>query len=220
LSWLAGATTTAQDIDEASQKKNAFSLSVLAPLNRTFSFSYARRLKHGREITITPLYQHHGSDIATEPAVDKGSNNRFLGFLNPDPNWYYSNFMLRTGLRIPIGGGVFAYEPQVQLGYGQFLNKVIKTADPEGDAYDEYLRLDRKYFSLGIVSMVNWVKDYKYLRLKWFVGFGIHARRYDDTIWNHYTWYRDTSQYYDLSSEPYYKRSLTFHLGMEVGLRY
>ena len=199
------------------ERKNAISLSVLALGNHTYSFTYARKLKNGNEITLNPLMKIASGNAATEPAVDKGSNHRLFDVLVKDPQWFYTHYMFRVGLRMPIGP-ILGYEPQLQLGYGEFLNKVIETEDAHGDAFDEYLRLDRKYFSAGIINMINWVRDYRWLRVKGFVGLGIHLRRYEEMQWARYVWYRPIP--FEPQSESYYRPRFSFHVGMEMGIRY
>lgn len=125
--------------------------------------------------------------------------------------------MLRFGFRLPLDRHS-GWEPQLQLGYGQFLNKVIKTEDSSGDAYDEYARLDRKYTSVGLINMFNWIHELEAVRLKYFIGFGYHLRRIDETVWNRYVWSHKVSD--EVESSNYFRNRLSFHAGLEIGLRY
>lgn len=219
LSWLLTGTAIAQDISEQHnlEPRNAISLTVLPLAGRTLSISYARKLKHGREIIFNPRVQVASPDVTSEPAIDKGSNKRFI-FLVQDPQWFYNHYTLRVGLRMLLGAGGAGYEPQLQVGYGAFHNKVIKTEDSNGDAYDLYTRLDRKYYSAGIINALSWVLDRERVRVKFFVGMGAHLRQYQDTQWARYVWHREIS--HDPEPHTYYKPKFTFHGGIEIGLRY
>ncbi|HZY78836.1 MAG TPA: hypothetical protein VFE50_04890 [Cyclobacteriaceae bacterium] len=190
----------------------------LLPLGvRTFSFTYARKLANGNELTINPRYQYASKNVATEPARDQGMNKRFL-WLVPDPQWYYDHYQLRIGIRKPLGG-TFGYEPQLQLAYGKFFNKIIKTEDASGEAYDEYLRLDRRYYSVGVINTVNWVLNYDWVRLKFFTGLGLHFKTFNDFQYNRYVWSREIKNF-EAHWDSYSRWRLSLHAGIEVGLNY
>jgi hypothetical protein len=214
LSWI---TATGSAQDEDSVRKNAISVSILPLFDRTISISYARRLDNNLELTINPRFQRALSNVATEPATDQGTNRRILVNI-PDPLWFYNHYQLRLGLRIPISNK-FGYEPQLQLGYGSFFNKVIRTDDSEGDAFDEYLRLDRTYYSAGILNTVNWVTDFNRVRIKWFAGVGAHLRLYREMQYNHYIWHRNDNNF-QAHEESYSRAHFTLHAGLEVGYRF
>jgi hypothetical protein len=221
LSWLCAGTTAAQEFEgiykDIPERKNAISFTILPLIDRTFSFSYARKLKTGIEVTFNPRVKFASRNVATEPGTDQGSNKVFL-FVTPDPQWFYNHFMFRSGLRIPLTEN-FGYEPQLQLAYGSFFNKVLKTEDAHGDAYDEYVRLDRQYFSAGIINAVSWVRDFDHVRIKWFVGLGVHARRYWETQHAHYLWHRPTD-FSGPETHTYYRGRFTVHGGLEIGMTY
>ena len=219
--WLSVETSTAQDdikgiYKENVERRNAFSVGVFLP--QAIAISYARKLANGKEITITPMFRPAAANIADEPADDRMRTNHRLFSLVDDPQWYYNHYILRTGYRIPLGDK-FGYEPTLQLAYGAFFNKVIETEDSHGDAYDLYLRLDRRYFSAGIVNMVNWVKDYDRVRTKFFVGVGTHWKQIHDMQWERYMWYRPLSNF-QAHEETRDKFVFSFHIGVEIGFRY
>lgn len=216
LLWACVGTATAQDVPE---RKNAISFSFFSLAAGGLSLSYARKLRNGSELTFNPRFQPPTAKAATEPATDQGSNvwGPFR-ILRPDPQSWYNHYMLRVGLRIPLTR-TFGYEPQLQLGYGDFYNKVLLTDDSNGDAFDEYQRLDRVYYSAGIVNTVNWIYDYNRIRIKLFAGLGTHARRYEETRYERYIWHR-TLDYDGPEKSLYYKLRFTFHGGIELGFRF
>jgi len=215
LSWIV-ATAVAQQ-DDFPERKNSISWTVLPALDRTVSFTYARKLNSSHELTINPRVRIAGNG-------DWG--NIFILAPIPDPPWYYDSYSLRTGLRILLKRAVgyepqlqFSYEPQLQLGYGTFFNKVLVTSDVEGDSYDESLRLDRKYYSAGIINSFSWIRDYNRVRTKWFIGIGFHLRNFQEMQLVRYVGSRtDTS--FDPHEENYFKLRTTIHGGAEIGFRY
>lgn len=218
LLWVSRGTATAQDIDTP-ERKNAITLSIFPLAVHGFSLSYARKLKNGFELTFNPRFQPTTTEAATEPGTDQGSNPFGLfRFVKPDPQSWYNHYMLRVGLRIPLTR-TFGYEPQLQLGYGDFYDKVLQVEDAHGDAFDEYQRMDRVYYSAGIINSVNWVHDWRALRLKVFLGLGTHVRRYEETQYQRYLWNREM-EYDGPQKSTYYKAKFSVHGGIEIGVRF
>jgi len=193
--------------DREKERKNAILITVFPILYNTISLSYNRKLKNSRhELTFNPRVR-----IASSNHRD---NKNFSGF-NDDPGWYYNYYMLRSGFMIRLGERVYC-EPQIQGVHGFFKNQVLVT----DNAYDKYVRSDRQYNSIGFVFTLTSIRDVRGVRLKSFIGVGMHKRWYQETQYAQY----ELTPYWSASFVGYPKdlsftRIVTsFHLGIEVGL--
>jgi hypothetical protein len=190
-------------------RKNTLSLSIIPLFDRTYSFTYSRRLANGNEIFVNPRIRK---------ADPTPSSNADLFGLTKDPKWYYNFYTVRSGLMIRFGKH-FAYEPQLEFGYSLFTNKVLKIDDPTGETYDQSVRLDRKYASAGLISMGSWTRDWDKFRMKVFLGVGYQVRHYRETEYE-LIFYRHSVVNDEPRKYSYYKDAFTFHAGMEIGLRF
>lgn len=200
-----------QSID--SLRRHSITISAFALTDRTLGINYAYRFKNGRELTISSRARF------AEPNPRSNETSLIIGsIMNSDPRWYYNQVLLRGGIMFPMGHGFF-FEPQIQLGYAFFNGKVLKVDDSTGEAYDKSIRLDRNYFTGGVINNVCWVMDRKRLRVKMFVGLGGHGRKYYEAVHENIYYHRT-----DVLSPPekstYWQYATSFHLGLDLGFRF
>ena len=190
-------------------KKNTLSVEVLSPLDKTYAISYARKLSDNVELTIKPRIRIHKQN-------DLQDADRFP--VPIDPFWYYSRFMIRTGLT--IRHKVLFYEPAFHYEYGYFKNKIVRLEDHEGEEHDLFFRGDRSYHSFGGVNTVGVIFDVSRIRFKMYGGEGLHYRYYHEI--RHEEWFY-TASYAKPADNKYrnYERLIpSLHLGVEVGFRF
>lgn len=205
ISWVITGLAIAQDLPE---RKNSISLSILPLLDRTVALTYARKLKNGNEFIVTPRIRL---------AREKVDGNSFGPINFNDPQWFYDHYQLRTGLM--LRDRAISFEPQLQLGYSAFSNRLLITTNYKDDAYEKSVLLNRNYFSAGIINFASFPQDFDRLRVKWFLGVGLHARWYHQTLIAEYTGRNETVFPTPLESD-YAKLAYTFHIGFDLGLRY
>ena len=191
-------------------KKNALSVEVLSPLDKTYAISYARKLNDNVELTIKPR-------IRIKKQNDLESDKNFL--FSEDPFWYYSRFMIRTGLM--FRHKVLFCEPAFHYEYGYFKNKIVCYEDSEGECSDDYMRGNRSYHSFGGISTVGLIFNLSRIRFKMYGGTGLHYRyyheiRYEEWIESYSSNHRDVENKY----RNYERLIPSLHLGVEVGFRF
>lgn len=138
--------------------------------------------------------------------------------INEDPQSYYDEYKLRTGIVVYLKGG-FAYEPHLQFEHASFYNKVLITEDHTGESQDQSVRMDRKYFSSGLINMISWTRDRNRLRIKFYLGIGVHVRRYQQKNYE-LLLYRRSVVYPESIISEYSKSIVRPHTGIEFGFRF
>lgn len=207
LSVIGVTTATSQDLPD---RKNALTISVFPVLGRTLSLGYARKLKSSNELTFNARVRI-AKDNPQPPS-------EFLSELFKNPPWYYDRYHLRTGLLLRLGDA-FCYEPLADFGFGSFSRKKIVTHDGEGDSADTSILMDRRYVSAGMINQASWILDFDALRLKIFVGIGLHLKRYWETHYVLYS-YRSANELKDPVHLAFYQGNVTVHGGLEFGLKW
>jgi len=119
---------------------------------------------------------------------------------------------------IPLGNHFF-YEPQLQLGFASFDNKILKVVDEADEANDQSVRLTREYYAVGLINSICVVNDYKAVRLKYFLGFKLQERNYHDTRFED-IYYLHRIPYNPPEKSTYGKLVPGVHAGVELGLRF
>jgi hypothetical protein len=191
---------------EVPLKNNTISIAPLPLIDKTISISYTRKLNKSIDFTLNPRVR-----IQNKKELD----NHFLGLSFDDPYWFYTRYMIRTGILYHYQE--YFIEPIFQYDYGFFKKQRFQIEDHEGDLYDRYAILGRNCQSFGLMSLIGIIQETNHMRFKYFVGFGYHIKNYKETQYAIETFY-DT--YSDLQNKSYKKEVVSFHIGIEIGFRF
>ena len=176
--------------------RHALTIEPANLLLRTISVSYSLRMNDRSEFRINPKISF------------PFSRDNLL--LNPveDPFWYYTSYTLQVGFSKMFGSSVYI-EPMFFGRYASFEDRTLQTKDSQGDHYDEFETLDRKYYASGFILRSGVRSDKAKFRFNFFYGLGFNIRYYEE----------DVKSKYD--AEPtYWKAKLSLQVGFEIGPRF
>lgn len=191
----------AQDEQEPDGLRHSLTVDVPSFFLKTISVSYNYKLNDKYELRFNPRV-----------SFDWKQDNQFLSStVIKDPPWYYNSYMFQVG--ISRNWRTVYIEPLLYYKHGSFNDRTLQTNDQEGDSYDSFQNLSRRYNGGGIVLRSGIKVDKNHLRFNFFTGVGYYLRYYHEEI----NWARP---YPEDPVSDYWKGGLTLHFGFEVGYRF
>jgi hypothetical protein len=203
-----GLTYNVECQDTVHLKKNTITYFPFQ-LDGSISFCYYRKISKYLEFVINPRIKQ------TQDAPN--GNDTWELFLK-EPFWY-KRFIIRSGLLFQYQNGFF--EPMLQYDKGSFNNESRQLEDYEGDQYDIFQSEDQTYTSYGFLGLIGYIKDFKYIRIKIYSGFGSHLKFYHRTLHEKrgYNMIVQENINYPIISD-YNRKVISLHGGFEIGFRF
>lgn len=193
--------------DDPPERKNTIGVSLLPLVSRGASLRYSHKFSDKLGFSINPR-------VRIAKPEDPG--NIFV-FAFKDPEWYYDKFQLRIGMIYRIKDRLH-YEPQLQLGYGRFYNRRIENGGIEKEN-EEFIRVDRRYSSAGILNTISSINEYNRFGVRWFCGIGLHARMVREKLHERLE-NEQLETFPDPLKSSYWRFVPTIHAGVELGFRW
>ena len=189
-------------------KKNSLTYAPFQ-LDGTISFSYYRIINENLEFVFNPRIKQN---------QDAPSGHDTWEIFMREPFWY-KRFSLRSGVLFHYENAFF--EPMFQYDRGSFNNESRQLENNEGDLYDVFQSEDQIYNSYGLIGLVGYIRDFKYIRIKIYMGIGSQQRYYHRTL-------HEKTGYQGIIKEPiiypvvsnYNRNIITIHGGFEIGIRF
>ena len=193
--------------EDESEYKHAFTFEPLNLLLKTISVSYIVQMNNKSEFRINPKISFPFKNV----------DNTLLEPVE-DPFWYYSSYGLQFGFSKMLGQHAYI-EPMFFGRYATFHDRELQTKDPDGDRYDEFETVDRKYVGSGFILRSGVKRDNGNFRFNFFYGVGFNVRAYEEDVKSRRTASGTVNNVYD--PEPnYWKAKLTVQVGFEIGPRF
>lgn len=190
--------------------RSAISIELLAPLARTISLSYARKLNDKVEWIINPKYQFHGK---------ARTHTWIFSNANKDPRAPYNNISVNSGFRIFIEKKMYI-EPLIILKYGFYNNTRFDLyEDREGDLSDLDYVISRKKRTGGSVIKIGFLEERKRIRFNFFAGVGYRFTHTRERIEATYNWLDELVENNYPIRSSYSDNYLTIHGGVEIGIK-